>query len=303
MLTRTSGFRMDVDVLPGTKITCSVALYREGTTVIKGVTYKPDGAETTVMLPSVSETGIDLAQVMPVNGEYTVSLAAKIDEFVSLTRKTEGDPKTGVLVGRLDVPQDATNSAKRKTSGWWEVAVEGPPLLEFDIWAKFELLTPEKEGDVGKDVRMNPQIVTLPDAGYNNIGMLEVGRGDWNHELQLYWYANGEPASPVSLRNFEDSNIRIIIPALSVWKWLYNKNDASSWTGVEFGYSESAHAWTPMHPDGTAAWVRGVHLGYGKVPLAGTSPVIVFSKRRPTRFGMIVSRVVMTTCLRERLTF
>lgn len=153
----------------------------------------------------------------------------------------------------------------------------------------------------GEGLRMTPTLTTIPDGGYNQIGVRKVDKGSYWFEYQLYWMSDGNPAAPVVLRNYEDSNIRVVLAGFTCIKWRNVSGYSAGYTSVEWGYNEAAHAWVLVNPDGTPAWLRGAQNGVNEVLMSGTVPIIVYSRRRPTLVVRSRTRVVIKPASRTRV--
>lgn len=255
------------------------------------------GAGVVLSLPQCDETGVwSLKEVAKEDGEYVVDLNASIGDLSHSLRDGGTGDLSGWLVGRVARSEEGTNPGPKTYSALLEIKTTSfEYVTQGDSVLKVKTVKPEPATE---PVRMNPIILTLPDSGYNEIGIQKVDRGSWWFEYQLYWFANGAPAAPVVLRAYEDSNIRFALLALGVTKWSRQTGYSGSWTGLEWGYSEAAHAWILMRPDGMPSWIRGAQNGFDEVTMVGTSPVVVYSRRRPTRDGFRVLHVTLQNVLK-----
>jgi len=122
----------------------------------------------------------------------------------------------------------------------------------------------------------------LPDEGFDELVAKVVNTEGWKYRLSLYWGSDGQPAAPVTWRPYEDSNIRLVLPAFDYSQFANNYGYSGSWTGIEWGFYEKVREWVIMDPYGSPHIFTGTQNTFEPQPFAATTPVMLYSRVRPT---------------------
>lgn len=138
-----------------------------------------------------------------------------------------------------------------------------------------------------------PKIMQLPEEGHNELGIKFVDKGNWNYRADLYWFAGGVPTSPVMARQYQNPNIRFVVPGLDTFKWSNQNGKSSGWNGAEFGYSAVDNVWCLMSPLGQMNYLIGAQNNYMPVPASARTPIIGFSVLRDTSLDERMEKITL----------
>lgn len=220
--------------------------------VVTGFTYQADGVtlgDFICIVPDISDqTGAALA-----TGQDCIAIHAKVRYSVA-TEKGQGDVVSDTLNFVLSELADIKS------------------MFHID---PLDLITPA----LGQVNVTAPTIITLPDGGYNEVGVKEE-----SGKLALYWFSSGEPAAAVQLPSYEDADIRLI-PLCFSFSHVYVDSDGwkSHGSMLEFAYDEEASKWYMSNVNGTPKDLGSLGSNdYNVQYTVDTAPFVVYNKVRPT---------------------
>jgi len=144
-----------------------------------------------------------------------------------------------------------------------------------------------------KSMRLNPVLMQFPDEGYNELGIKLVDKGSFKFRADLYWYSGGEAKAPVTLRQYQDSNIRLVVPGISMFKWSNTSGKSAGWNSMEFGYLESDNVWCLIKPSGLPQSFTGAQNNFESTPATSRTVAIGYSKLRPTDLSDRMERITL----------
>lgn len=163
-------------------------------------------------------------------------------------------------------------------------SVEG--MVVPDLKFYFDTSKPTMRYLAGGGLLDLPSIIQLPDEGYPYVSV------DMDPKTKygvLNWHNSQGKVAPVRIRSLEDSDNRLVLPALHYCNAAYKKLVEDVWVesrfATQFGYDEDNSTWCLFRHSAPYAFKGYNQSWWDRLPnqVDATTPVMLYSRKRPTQ--------------------